>query len=483
MAANRDLRAQLDERVHGALAMLLARFGLAAVQVDTLALRHDKFDANRGRVGSLWLAADERHAEAEHARHLDELYTEQEWQALRKVEQQGRLKHRRAELTLEEAEQAQALRAREIDLYARVADADSRKQAIDRGAGDMLAELEHELAGKAQKRAGETVQWAHVRELARIRMRSEIEVAQQDAQQARQLAQQRFSHQLLQQQVRNKIEQALAIEDAARQRAELVRLHEAELVAAKRAREIEEAEHDARRQSLALAHAARRREAERIMEWDEEVAQGRKRELLRKDSLEAEEVRQKLDTLRRGGAAQDAIAQHEKLLRTIEADALHRRRLQEVELDAEARRHAQRREAQEAAWQQELRRLGHDIDRARAIGALDDSAKLALADPANAGVLGDYLKTRVHAGMSADQMAALAGVVAATNSVTPQQAAALARDLLHEERGVAGAQADKERQHQLDLLALQNDVNKAALASHGQLAAALVGAPRLPAER
>lgn len=501
MAGNPELRAQLDERVHGALALLLARFGLAAVQVDTLALRHDKYDANRARVASLWLAADERHADVEHARHLDGLYTEQEWQALRKVEQQGRLKHRRAELTLEEAEQGQALRAREIELYARVAQADSRKQAIERGAADVLAELEHELAGKAQRRADEAVQWGHVRELARLRMRAEIEVAQQDALQARQLAQQRFSHQLLQQQIRNKIEQARAIEDAARQRAELARLHEAEQAAARRARELEDAEHEARRQSLALVHAARKREAERVMEWDEELAQGRKRELLRRDALDAEEVRQKLETLRRGGATLDAIAQHEKLLRTIEADAQHRRRLQEVELDGEARRHALRREEQEAAWQQELRRLAHEragraaqyeheiglarmaLARAEAIGGMDDTAKVALADPANAGVLADYLKARVHAGMDAGQLAALAGVVAAANSVTPQQAAAMARELLRDERAEANAQADKDRQHQLDLLATQNEVNKAALASQAQLGAALAVVPRLAAER
>jgi hypothetical protein len=84
--------------------------------------------------------------------------------------------------------------------------------------------------------------------------------------------------------------------------------------------------------------------------------------------------------------------------------------------------------------------------------------------------------------MDAGQLAALAGVVAATNSVTPQQAGAMARELLREERGVVAAQADKDRQHQLDLLTMQNDVNKAALGAHAQLAAALA-APRLPADR
>jgi hypothetical protein len=431
MAANRELRCELDERLQGSLRMLLGTYGLAAERVDTLALRHDKYDANRARVGSLWLAADERYVELEHARHLDELYDTEEWQKIRRGEQQSRLRQRRAELSLEEAEQAQAERARAIDLYSRIVDADSRKRAIERGAGDALAELEHELAQKGERRAGEAAGWAQLRELARIRMRTELEVAQQDALQARHLAQQRFSHQLLLQQIRNKIEQARAIEDASRQRAELARLHDAEQLAARRGRELDDEEHAARRQSLVLANAARRREAERVLEWEQELAQQRKRELLRADSIRAEQTRQELETLRRGGAMADAVSQHEKLLRTIEAGELHERAAQQVALDAEERRHALLRQEQEALWQQELRRLEHDragraanhahavelarveIARTESLGAQGDTAKLALAPGANAAALADFMKTQVHASMRADQLAALSSVVAA----------------------------------------------------------------------
>jgi hypothetical protein len=441
MAANRDLRAQLDERLQGALRLLLAQFGLAAVRVDTLALRHDKYDANRERVGSLWLAADEQHVQLEHARHLDELYDAEEWQKIGREEQQSRLRHRRAELKLEDAEQAHAIRARSIELYSRVLDSGSRKQAVEHGAGEVLAELEHELAQKGERRAGEAAEWAHLRALAQIRMRTEVEVAQQDAQQARQLAQQRFSHQLLQQQITNKIEQARAIEDASRQRAELARLQAAEALAERRARELADEEHDARRQSLALANCARRREAERVLEWEEELAQGRKRDLLRADSVDAEEARQKVEALRRGGDNAGAIAQHEKLLRTIDADERHGRATEEVALAAEERRHALRCQEQEQAWQHELRRLEIErsgrmalharelelarleISRAESFAALPDTAKLALAPSANAAVLGDFMKTQVHATMRADQLAALSGVVAAAQGV-PRLAAA-----------------------------------------------------------
>lgn len=453
MAANRDLRPQLDERLQGALGLLLAQYGLGVAQVDTLAVRHDKYDANRERVGSLWLTADERHVELEHARQLDELYDAGEWQKLHRAEQESRARRRRAELALEDAEQAQALRSREIELYSRVADSDSRKQAIERGAGDVLAELEHDLARKGARRAGEADEWEHMRELARIRMRTELEVAQQDALQARQLAQQRFSHQLLQQQIRNKIEQAKAIEDASRQRAELARLHAADDLAQRRARELADEEHLARRQSLELANAARRREAERVREWEEEAA------------------RQKLETLRRGGAQADAIAQHEKLLRTIEADAMHARATRQVELEGEERRLALRRQEQEAQWQQELRRLAHEraeraaqqahaielarieIARTESLGAMSDTAKLALAPAENAAMLADYMKTQVHAAMRADQLTALSGVAAAAHGAAPLAAGGMARELLLEERALREAQADKERRHQLDLLA------------------------------
>lgn len=399
MAANAQLRDELDERLQGALKLLLAQYGLAAVRVDTLALRHDKFDANRARVASLWLAADEQQAQVEHARHLDEMYDAEEWHKIEREELQARQRHRRAEVTLEQAGRMQQVRAREIDLYARVAESASRKQAIERGAADVVAELEHQLARQGSRRAGEADEWAHLRTLARARMRSELEAQQQDALHVRQLAQQRFSHQLLQQQIRNKIEQALAIEDASRQRDEVARLRAAEALAERRARELDDDEHAARRQALMLANAARKRELERALEWDEEQAQRRRRELLRADSLDAEEVQQQLSSLRRGGEQADALARHDKLLRTIDADARHERAIQQVELDARERRHAQ---------VLELSRM--EIERAQSFGQLDDAAKLALAPPSNAGVLADLMKTRVHATMRADQLAALSGM-------------------------------------------------------------------------
>ena len=464
MAAGGALREELDERLQGGLKLLLADYGLAVTSVQTVELRHDKYDANRARVGSMWLAADEQHVQLAHKRHLDELYTAEEWQGIKRSEEEARLRIRRAELrqddaiaraemSLQGADRAHGVRARQIELYGRILEANSREQALAQGAGDVLAELQHEAAQKGAQRADEAAQWQHLRALAGVHMRAEVASAQQEAQHARQSAQQRFSQQLLQQQIRHKIDQARLIEDATRQRDELVRLRESEAEAARRMRDIDEAEYQARYQALKLANDARLREAGRTQEWEDEQA------------------RQRIEGARRGAGKLDAEAQQDKLQRTIELEALQARSLQDVTLHADERRAGlgEAARAGERAHEIALARL--EMERAAALGAMDDTAKLALADAANAVVLADYLKTRVHADMDADQLTALAGVVGA-GKVEPGEAARAAAQLVRDEQARREHEVDKDRRHQLDLLRLQNDVNKAALHAQAGVAGA-----------
>lgn len=399
MARNRDLRPELDERLHSALRQRLAQFGLAAVQVDTLELRHDKLDAQRGKVGSLWLAAAQRDIELDHTRELDQLYNDEEWQAIWRQEQAARVEYRRSELkqdaavdqaglALQRAERMQALRARQIELYGRILEARNKKEALERGAGEVLAELEHEMAKKGAAREDESIEWGHLRALAQLRMRTEMEAAQQDAAQARQLATQQFTQRLVQQQVRYKIDQALVIEDETRKRNELVRLHAAEQALHRQQRELDEERHRGALQSLQLQNAAFKREVERVQEFEEQMARSR-----------AREVERKVENA-------DALAQHEKLLRTIEAEGKHLRVARDVELEAEQRRAAITQQSKEAEWQHELRkmeqerisqaaRFQHEIARVQAFAAADDSTRLALAPEANATALSEYLKVKV----------------------------------------------------------------------------------------
>ncbi|MBB3121150.1 hypothetical protein [Pseudoduganella violacea] len=533
MSGNPDLRVQLDERLQALLKQRLAEFGLAVAQVETLSLRHDKFDNNRERVGSLWLVADERHAQLEHVKQLDQLYDDEEWQVIWREEQKRRSEYRRgelrvdaavdkAELAQQEAERVQAIRAREVELYGRIVDAKTRKLAFERGAGAVLTELEHELAQKKAARSGEAAQWDHVRQLAQIRMRTELEVAQQETQEQRQLASQRFSHQLHVQQIRNQIEKALAIEDEALRRAQLQRLRQAEDEAQRREASLEAEQHKARFQGLSLANAARQREAERVQEWEELQHAARQRELGRgEEAKDAEgqvqlaQITAKLEELKRAGAGADSMLQYEKLLRTIEADAIQQRKAQELNTQGmldqvvieEQRLHLKQKE-QEAQWQQELKKLAQqreesyarwkheydsmvaqqehaaalariEIEKAQAIGSLSDTAKVALAPTANAQALAQLLKVQAQSGMSADQIQALAAVVAAENSMTPAEAMRLAEDRARQERSHADSQADKDRAHQLELLKLQNATHANALASQMQLGVgvAQAGAP------
>jgi hypothetical protein len=474
MAGNPDLRLQLNERLQAALKQRLVSYGLAVDGVETAALRHDKFDHNRERVGTMWLVADERHVQLEHVKQLDEIYNEEEWQAITREEQKMHADFRRAELrqdasinkaelTLKEAERVQALRAREVELYSRVMESKTRKVALDKGAGTVLADLEHELARNKAHRVGEQADWDHVRHLAQIRMRTELEVLQQTAAEQRQLAQQRLSHQLRQQAIENQIAQALQIEEESHRRAELTALRQREKDEKARELQIEAEAHAARIHGMTMANAARRREAERVQEWEDQLALARQRDLLREDAVkdaanavQVAEINQKIEDLKRSGAQADAVAQYEKLLRTIEADGVHVRQNQANakqamldQLAVEEQRLILRQREQEAAWQHELKKFeqeraaafnlqqsqqDHEIRRMETVNRLSDLAIAAVAAPSNVEAVAQIMKMQIQGGMSPEQIQALAQVVAAEHGVSPLEAAKLAYERLLKER-------------------------------------------------
>jgi hypothetical protein len=312
------------------------------------------------------------------------------------------------------------------------------------------------------------------------------------------LARQRFSHVLYQQQLQHRIQSALAIEDEQYRRSQLQLLRKAETDAKQREQEIEAEHHRAHFQGIALANAARKREMERIHEWEEQEHLARKRELARGEEardagarVQVAEISARLDELKRSGASAEAIAQHEKLLRTIEADALHQRQAQSLahqamleQVAVDEQRLALKLRDQEAQWQQALKKLEMereerfnrwkveydsmvsqqehaasmariDIERLESIGRMSDTAKIALAATPNAEALARLMRQQSQATMSPEQLQALAGVVAAENSITPAEAMRLARGEVQDERAYRDAIGDKERQHQLELLRTQ----------------------------
>ncbi|MDN2675565.1 hypothetical protein [Janthinobacterium sp. SUN033] len=535
MDANADLRPELNERLQSALTQRLAPSGLAVARVETLALRHDKREGDAGAsIGTLWLgglpAQELEQHSLERMKQLDQLYDEEEWQRIRREELAARHAHRRAELTQDatvekaelnhqEAERLQALRGRQIDLYGRILEAKSRRQALDHGAALALGELEQELAQKGAQRADETASWEHVRALAAIKMRSELELSQLHGREQIQLAQQRFTHQVHLQSIAQQVESALLIDDETGRRTQLARLRQAEADAAQREAQLEAEQHQAAWQGLMLANAARKREAERVQEWEEQMQLARQRELLRAEAhkdeaaqVQAAEIAEKVAALRRGGAREDAIAQQEKLLRTIEADGVHARQLQQqaqlAQLDAlaiEEQRQQLRQLEQEAQWQRDLLAMAQqresdyarwkgeyeallaqqahaaelariDIDRIEKIGSLSDTGKVAMAAGQNAAALAQVLKVQLQAGMSAEQIHALAALAAAENSVSPAEALRMAQDSAAQERSYLEGQAERERRQQLDLINLQNAAHAHGLSAQAQLGVAVAQA-------
>ena len=471
MSTNPLLREQLNERVHGALKLRLAHFGLAILQVETLQLQHEKWNENREREGLLALILDAKRVEGNHAQQLRNLYTEQQWHAIEEQEQQQQQQLRRARLAreqrgeranliLEEREQLQALRAREIELYGRIVEAQNRKQAIEAGAKVALQTLELDLQHQASIRHTDALTWEQIRKLAQIKLRTELELAQLAAKETV-LLQQQHAEQLLQQwQGQQKLAQIEQIGNEQLRRVEMVRLRQNEEQQQQHEQQLQAQILQAKLHGLSLEREARAHEAQRILNWEGEVARMRQRELLRGDDLQqtdhqlqVEAIQQKIKDLQRAGGQADALAQQEKLLRTIEAHAVFaqqeraiKKALMQDELEAEEQRSLLREQEQEAAWQRRLQQeeQSHQqrLARGAALDNVSDLSKVALADLPNAALLADILKTQVQAGMSAEQIQA--GREASTSDAAAQA--------VQQERQWQIERSQEERNHVLAML-------------------------------
>lgn len=358
MAANVNLRAELEERLLGGgpLKQTLETLGLAVPQVQAASLLHEKLDGNNTKVGELWLEFDrarienagqldrERLVQA-HTKQLNALYSDAEWaqiekerdeaaQRLRRLEQQSAERVDTAKLDVDTRERLQALRDRDLDLYARVANCRTRQQAIDFGAKDAVFALEHDLAAKGLGRGEETADWELVKELARIRRKDDRDQAELKANERRETERQRIGHQLKVQQLRQELEQARLIEDEDVRRAEVQRL------------EGQREANTQRTQAFANAEAGEQIELVRLR------VHGRAAEFERSKMLADAEIRYRADDWKRKSQSdQDRDAQ--ALL-----DQMQARR--ERERDAQAQR-----QADEAAAEQQARRAAEQAERQR----------------------------------------------------------------------------------------------------------------------
>jgi hypothetical protein len=475
MQDNRDLRQQLDERLLSGLNLRIVEYGLTVTQVTTLEVRHDKICFEREKlgekIGTLWLVVDAKRALIDHGKRLDALYSEKEWQKISHEEEQIRLRYRReelrqkfgkdlgwlylhgeaenarkrlsrAKLKQDENERLQVIRVRELELYGRIIDAGTRKEAIDRGAGEAIKELEHNLKEKSEQRQNAADLWLHVRTLARIKMRTESEITQLEGKQSAQLMHQQLSHQLQKNQLQHQISQAQLLDDQTQARAQIEVLKTAQKNLSRHEQELAEEEQKGRLISVSIETEAKAREFQRLQAWEEELHAQKTRELQREDSIKECDIELKLTRLRenigelkRVGSQADALAQQEKLLRTLDAHAIFEKQMQQQRHQADLdkgvteKMHLQSlQDDDHCRWQRELEKhdLEHSqslarlrieqehevtlarlaIERINVIANLSETGKIASIDAPNALALAEILKLQAQAGMSAEQILA-----------------------------------------------------------------------------
>lgn len=474
MANNSQLRLQLDEHLHSMLKLRIGQFGLALVQVDGLQLQHEKFDAQRQEQGSLQLVLDEKRQQMQHSKQFDELYDAQEWQRIQREREQierdlqeqqmhqqasNDASHLQQELSLQQQERLQTLRARKIELFGRIAQAENEEQALKLGAQESLRALQHEIAGKAVLRLDTVRGWQQMRALAGIKMQAELALAQQEARENLALMRQRFALQIASLQRQQQLARIAEIADAKAR-------HRAQQRAAQAEQQVQLCEQQWQAQRLQAKRAlmqlhidTRLQEARRTQQWQEQLQNQKEREILRNDEIQNSQVQH--DKLRATLALQAQFneqqlklaQQRDQQQRLAELDAQERSmQIRQAEEAQQWQRQQEsdirNQEARFAQWQHEqahaleLARL--EMTRLGVLANMSDMGKLAVANTANASLLADVMKTQIHASMQAEQISASVGGVSAVQM----------QDKINEERAYREALAEKERAQQLALIGL-----------------------------
>lgn len=408
MVGNSNLRDQLSMRLHGALKERFASYGLLVEGVESITLRHDKFLQNRQLEGTLWLAADEQKVRIAHQRDLDALYSEDEWGKIKREEEDVRLRYRRSELRQEEAELAHVIRLREIELYERISEADTREKAIELGAGDAVAQLEaeyfkkggdreqqgaqwkHEWSEQSRGREDEVAHWDHLRRLASLRQKTEFQLEDARAVSSVEVEKAQLANDIEKIRIGNEIEQARLIEDEEARREKETRLRQNADRANQRDQELQHVRHESAVQEIELGTFARRREADRIHEYEDAVNK-RNVDEIELDGKDDETKRKHahLKTVLALRAEQDQL-EFQKNEREREAE--WQRKVADHKRDTDSR-------AQEAKL---------ELDRIEAIGRLSLAGQISISQgAANIAALAELAKLESFKGMTEDQINAI----------------------------------------------------------------------------
>lgn len=384
------LRAELEHALRS-LEPRLRGHGLLLDGVEAISVRHDAYDAQKQLRGQLWIEYEQEKAQQEHKQRLADLYTAEQMERYKAAEAALRQRIKEGELAADESMFAEVLRHKELDRLRLIKDAETRERAIELGAGEEIADLEHQFAGKANQRADDKVHWEHLRNLARVEYETELKLQELQRDEKLALERQRFEATLERQRIESRIAQAQREEDAAAKARQLAAQADALLRVTLRENEITEAEHALKADAVAI-----RRESARLAAEREER------------QAAADEANANMAAL----MALDLASQQNAIQVAKEKQAL-----EEEKADKALERESRRRQEERADKREERE---HEISKLQVLGSLPNPALVLQADtPEKVEALVKMsLVTELSSGrISAEQIQAVARALA------PQQGA------------------------------------------------------------
>lgn len=342
--------------------------------------------------------------------HSAQAQTEQQAAALARQDAALRERFRRGELGDDEAAQAQQLRQAEIANLDIALQATSRQQALNAGAGEVVENLEQELAARQsreQHALGErwqaedaASQWQHLRELARIRRDNEARTAHEASEVAKTLEQERINNTIEKQRIQTRFEQARLIDDETQRKNQLNANFAKLAKIALREQELEQARHDAELDSLRQDAEMRRHQAACFKLLEDTQLEAKLAELRRKAAVDT--AQEKLSGLRELMAIDQADddADLEREIKKAREQARLEDEKANQQLERELRRRKEEREAARELREDELNKIA--LLNTVSIETLISAAET----PEKTAALLKITLARVHLGMSADQISA-----------------------------------------------------------------------------
>jgi len=413
MAGGTGLREELNIQMKTGLFHRFRDYGLSFNKVDTLSVRHDRFDANRKLKGSYWLEYDEAKIKAEHRKTMAELYNQEEWAEIKVREEEMRRRHRNAELSEDEAELVQVIRNRELDNLEKIAAADTREKAIDLGAREQVEVLEQEYqARRRERKQGELHElwkedeaqalWLHTKAIAGIRFEAEKKVAQAEKEESERIALRQIDNTLEKIRIEGEIERARLIEDEEVRKQRLNA--EAEMLMKNSLREqaLLDTNHQVAVDGIRLAGEVHRRTENRVQAEEDKRLEEKIAEIEARIKRAKDEDKQKgLDGLIQLNEKYELSKVRVKMHEKREEQALHDEK-EDKALDRKIKEQAEHRKTAQEERLDNIRHMGE-------FNKLSPDAMLALCNPANLNALLEYRKIKAYGEMSEEKIRAIQG--------------------------------------------------------------------------